>query len=410
MLPPRRSQLLGPPGTGVRGGPPALGAPRSLFARQDPLGRGQKPVRGGPIVCVVFIKYMRDAAPSQTPHTPNTPRRGRRLPPEPGPPGQRSARRHASDSHSVAGGPGSMRSRRITIAVRHWSSEESIHTWKYCKQHLLQVGGAAGAGQGGRGARGGRRGRRAPRAPRGRAPHARRQPRAAQAGRGAAGPPRGPRRRGRAAKGLGPRGARGGGRSAAGVAAAAASLLPARARTRPLTARRPTSLPQPKDGTAWSDHLTLVHVTASSKSGKGEGRPGKGERDKDKEREAWDSGGPTIPDVTTAVAPYKCSIQQLEVGDKVRAAARCGWGGETAVGPGAGRRQQSSPPRSLPAAHCDRRPPHHRTTTRPRTMPPRRSWTMSTRRAWTSWCWVSPRGEGWVAGRGREGSTRQRCA
>ncbi|GBF88643.1 hypothetical protein Rsub_01542 [Raphidocelis subcapitata] len=98
-----------------------------------------------------------------------------------------------------------MRTRKITIAVRHWSSEEGIHTWKYCKQHVLQ----------------------------------------------------------------------------------------------------------PKDGTPWNDQLTLVHV-AGGKPGKGEGRQGRPDREREKEREAWDSGGPTIPDVATAVQPYNCAIQQLE--------------------------------------------------------------------------------------------------
>ncbi|KAI8470366.1 MAG: hypothetical protein J3K34DRAFT_521384 [Monoraphidium minutum] len=68
---------------------------------------------------------------------------------------------------------------------------------------------------------------------------------------------------------------------------------------------------QPKDGTPWNDQLTLVHVPVG-RPPKGDGKGGAGKGDKEREREAWDSGGPTIPDVATAVQPYNCAIQELE--------------------------------------------------------------------------------------------------
>lgn len=60
-------------------------------------------------------------------------------PPAPGgQPGSQVTTLKASSGHHTAAGL-AMRTRRITIAVRHWDSEEGIHTWKYCKQHVLQV-------------------------------------------------------------------------------------------------------------------------------------------------------------------------------------------------------------------------------------------------------------------------------
>lgn len=32
-----------------------------------------------------------------------------------------------------------MKKRRVAIAVRQWNSEEGTRTWKFCKQHVLQV-------------------------------------------------------------------------------------------------------------------------------------------------------------------------------------------------------------------------------------------------------------------------------
>lgn len=49
------------------------------------------------------------------------------------------------------------------------------------------------------------------------------------------------------------------------------------------------------------------------KSSKGEAKPGKGDKERDGGREGWDSGGPTIPDMATAVQPYNCTIKELEV-------------------------------------------------------------------------------------------------
>lgn len=80
----------------------------------------------------------------------------------------------------------------------------------------------------------------------------------------------------------------------------------------------PPPRPQPKDGPSWNDQLTLVHVTT-----KGPRADGKTPRpEKEREREAWDSGGPTIPDVATAVQPYNCAIQELEVREARREASR----------------------------------------------------------------------------------------
>ena len=63
-----------------------------------------------------------------------------------------------------------------------------------------------------------------------------------------------------------------------------------------------------------------MHV--STKAPKGDSKAPKVE--KEREREAWDSGGPTIPDVATAVQPYNTAIQELEVG--------CGAAGRPALG------------------------------------------------------------------------------
>jgi len=91
---------------------------------------------------------------------------------------------------------------------------------------------------------------------------------------------------------------------ACSTAAPHLTLLPPLPHPTPNPTRKPHPPPQPKDGTTWNDQLTLVHV----KGGKA------GKTDKEKERELqWDVGGPTISDVATAVQPYNCTIQELDV-------------------------------------------------------------------------------------------------
>lgn len=90
---------------------------------------------------------------------------------------------------------------------------------------------------------------------------------------------------------------------------------------------RPHAPPaQPKDGGPWTDLLTLVHIngTKPPRAGTGAGdlpragsRAEKAAADKEaareRERGAWGSGGPTIPDVATALVAYSSSLEELDV-------------------------------------------------------------------------------------------------
>ena len=164
------------------------------------------------------------------------------------------------------------------IGVRQWSSEEGIHTWKYCKQHVLQVRDACSSGT---------------------------------AWSALAALSRCQRR-------------------GAALLLRALMLLPSRCccyRSCCFSSRQSPQPPhphhkqqQPKDGTPWNDQLTLLHVVAPS-GGRG-GRGGGGERAPERgERGAWDSGGPTIPDVATATAAFNCAVVELEAGDAAAALA-----------------------------------------------------------------------------------------
>eukprot|EP00878_Enallax_costatus_P023147 GHUV01024609.1.p1 GENE.GHUV01024609.1~~GHUV01024609.1.p1 ORF type:complete len:226 (-),score=40.70 GHUV01024609.1:1135-1812(-) len=144
--------------------------------------------------------------------------------------------------------------RKVVLAVKTWGSEESIHTWKYLKSHLLQVGceGTCNSISS--------------------SVYAVEQVQPA---------PRGPDHHAASADCAKPLGSC----IAVQLAVPAAHQLGL------------VYVVQTKDG-AYNDELVVVHISKS--------------KDKDK-AERWDQGGAVIASLQTALQPYKHDVFDLEV-------------------------------------------------------------------------------------------------